>query len=118
MKHHNRPEMDTPEYKQWRFTVMSRHSFTCVLCSSKKNVIAHHIIRYADNVNLRLDPLNGIVLCANCHDNKVTGHEQEFETQLKKIVALSIVQRSNFNTKPKKILPKKRWRPPNCDLRY
>ena len=45
----------------------------------------HHIIRYADNEELRTDVDNGITLCYKCH-KKIFGKEKEFEEYFKQLI--------------------------------
>lgn len=56
-------------YKEWRKAVMSRDNYKCRLCSSKKNICAHHLYSYRDHPNLRLMVKNGLTLCKSCHDS-------------------------------------------------
>ena len=46
----------------------------------------HHIIRYADNEELRTDVNNGITLCYECH-KKIFGKEKEFEEYFKQLIS-------------------------------
>lgn len=59
--------------------VKRRDRFKCILCGSNKNVVAHHIKRWADAPELRFVVSNGVCLCDDCHDNKVTGNEAAYE---------------------------------------
>lgn len=51
----------------WARNVKERDDFTCQVCGSRNNVVAHHLESYADNKELRNDINNGIVLCDRCH---------------------------------------------------
>lgn len=62
------------KYKEWIFAVFKRDNFKCVLCGSKKQIQAHHIIRYADSHSGRYAVGNGATTCNKCH-KKITGHE-------------------------------------------
>jgi 5-methylcytosine-specific restriction endonuclease McrA len=71
---------DDPKYKEWRLKVYKRDGFTCRLCGATGTGIkleAHHIIRWADAVELRYVVTNGITLCKQCHDH-VKDREDEF----------------------------------------
>ena len=58
---------DYPELKEWRIKVFARDKFSCVKCGSAKNIVAHHIKRWADYPDLRFDIDNGQTLCKRCH---------------------------------------------------
>ncbi len=61
-------DRNTPEYKQWRCEVFERDKYTCQVCwKSGVKLNAHHIKRWADNEELRLDVNNGLTLCEPCH---------------------------------------------------
>lgn len=55
------------EYKEWRKAVLKRDNFTCQSCGNNKNLHVHHLTRYADCEELRVDLNNGITLCKPCH---------------------------------------------------
>ena len=54
-------------YKEWRFNVMKRDNFTCMVCKFQGYINAHHIKRFEDFKELRFDVNNGITLCPQCH---------------------------------------------------
>lgn len=54
-------------YSKWRNDVYKRDRYTCQICSSKKKINAHHIVRWVDSIELRFDLSNGVTLCENCH---------------------------------------------------
>jgi 5-methylcytosine-specific restriction endonuclease McrA len=56
-----------PEYYEWRILVYRRDNHKCVLCSSKKNIVAHHLDGYHWAKEKRTDVDNGITLCEECH---------------------------------------------------
>lgn len=55
------------EYKLWRKAVVTRDSYTCQGCGSKKNLHAHHILKFSDFPHKRVDISNGVTLCKTCH---------------------------------------------------
>ena len=58
------------EYKNWRYAVFSRDNWTCQNCKKRGgSLVAHHIIPFATDYDLRLVVLNGITLCNVCHKN-------------------------------------------------
>lgn len=57
-----RPGQDT-----WSKRVRRRDNYTCCVCQSTENVIAHHLNSYKENEELRYDINNGITMCTSCH---------------------------------------------------
>ncbi len=114
---HNREEMDTPQYKAWRFAVLSRDGWICAKCKTKgKELNVHHIIRWTDSPRLRYVQSNGITLCKDCHET-VTGREEIYEEEFKRIVAQHKFLKQGEHTKAySKYKPK--YRPRNPYLRF
>lgn len=56
-------------YRKWRTAVLDRDGRMCRAdnCGAKTKLHAHHIVRWVDSVELRLDVDNGVTLCASCH---------------------------------------------------
>lgn len=57
----------SPEYYQWKKSVLERDNKTCQMCGSKDNVHAHHIIPISQRAEYIYDVNNGIALCEKCH---------------------------------------------------
>jgi 5-methylcytosine-specific restriction endonuclease McrA len=110
-----RSDYDSPEYKQWRYSVMSKDHFKCVKCGSQKSLQAHHILRWADYPKLRYLISNGVTLCEICHD-LVTGNEDRYIDEFRNIVAMR-KNAAGFKTRGKKYMNKK-YRPPNPYMRF
>ena len=56
------------EYKKWRWTIFIRDHFTCLHCGQVGGQLeVHHIKRFSEYSELRLDINNGITLCKECH---------------------------------------------------
>ena len=55
------------EYIIWRNEIYKRDGWTCRLCKSKRQIIAHHLKLFSDFPELRFSTDNGIVLCRSCH---------------------------------------------------
>ena len=69
---------ESKDYKSWRFRIVNRDKFKCVLCGSLWQVQAHHVIRWIDDEIKRFDVQNGVTLCTPCHDRHHVGRGQEF----------------------------------------
>ena len=57
------------QYQKWRATVIKRDKYRCQFpeCKCKKYLQVHHILRWADNIQLRFEERNGITLCKEHH---------------------------------------------------
>ena len=55
------------EFKLWKNEVFKNNFLKCVKCGSVKNLIAHHKKDFKNNIKLRYDPANGIIICRACH---------------------------------------------------
>ncbi len=55
------------EYEIWRNEVYKRDNWTCRLCRSKKDIVAHHLKLFSEFPELRFSVDNGITLCRSCH---------------------------------------------------
>lgn len=60
---------DYLEYQKWRQSVYERDDYTCQCCGIRgENIVAHHILNFAEHKELRTELSNGITLCeVNCH---------------------------------------------------
>ena len=78
------------EYYNWRKEVYERDKYTCQCCGDNKggNLVAHHILNYSSNKELRTTLSNGITLCSACHDkfHKIYGNKNNNEKQLKEFL--------------------------------
>ena len=68
-------ERTSKEYDEWRDEVYAKDWYTCQCCGKSKGIEknAHHINSFAEYDDLRFDPMNGILLCAECHHIKYDG---------------------------------------------
>lgn len=63
-----RKERGSQAVRRWSKAVRDRDDNTCQLCQTKQGKLdAHHIKRWADHPELRLDVDNGKTLCRTCH---------------------------------------------------
>ena len=114
----SRPEVNTPEYKAFRYHVLSRDKWTCVKCGSKDSLAVHHIIPWSKSPKLRYLSNNGVTLCEMCHD-LVTGKEEQYEDEFKRIVdEKRIAMGGGKNIKNTNMGQKRKWRPRNPYNRY
>ena len=51
----------------WALNVKTRDEFKCTKCGSEKNIQAHHIVPWKEDMDKRFDLDNGITLCSSCH---------------------------------------------------
>lgn len=64
---------NSARYRDWRSSVFERDNYCCQECGSRNGgghaiyLEAHHIKPFADFLDLRFDPANGITLCEDCH---------------------------------------------------
>jgi hypothetical protein len=66
-------ENRTEEYKQWVQSVFIKDSFTCQCCGQHGGTLsAHHLYSFSKYKNIRTNVNNGITLCLNCHDSRIT----------------------------------------------
>lgn len=60
-------ERFAPEALRWKAEVLKRDNYSCVKCSSEKDLHVHHIIPYSVSISDRTRSDNGATLCASCH---------------------------------------------------
>lgn len=60
---------DTSKIAAWRAAVYRRDGYSCVRCGDDrgKNLNAHHVEAYCENVHDRYSVDNGATLCEDCH---------------------------------------------------
>lgn len=58
---------DDTVVRKWRSKVIANDNGCCRHCGSTQELHAHHIIRWADESILRINPANGMTLCRSCH---------------------------------------------------
>lgn len=51
----------------WSYFIRVRDNGKCIVCRSRKEVVAHHIVRKSFLVEARFQTGNGITLCKPCH---------------------------------------------------
>jgi hypothetical protein len=109
----DRIDADPVKYEKWHKSVLYLSNYRCAICGSSQKLQAHHIEKWSTNIRLRYVVSNGIALCETCHSN-VTGREEHFAPEFKKIIAMR-----KFAQKPNKGKnKKKKWIPGRIGLRY
>jgi len=81
---------ESRQYIIARKNIKARDNWTCQLCGSKKNIVAHHIITVKKDPTKIYDENNLISLCDDCHRHKLYMHEEEYEQVLTDIVAKTV----------------------------
>lgn len=61
-------DRNDPRVREWTKQVLKRGK--CEECGSTEDLEAHHIIKWADYPQGRVDLKNGQCLCHNCHTNE------------------------------------------------
>ena len=62
------------EYKTWCRAVKYRDRWTCQLCDSRNDIVAHHVYDVQLFPNLKYEVWNGKALCEDCHYIVHYGH--------------------------------------------
>jgi len=57
------------EYYEWRRGVYARDNYVCVVCGTKGDIQAHHILAYKAYPEHQTVLPNGITLCRPCHES-------------------------------------------------
>lgn len=66
----NRLMRNSSKHKEWSIAVFKRDHFKCKTCGihgQRGQIVAHHIIPWSSNKELRFDVSNGVTLCRKCH---------------------------------------------------
>jgi len=61
-------DRNDPRVRAWTETILKRG--ICEMCGSDEHLEAHHIIKWADYPQGRIDIKNGQCLCHRCHTNE------------------------------------------------
>ena len=69
----NYGQKDKTKYNKWRRSVRKKFNNKCAICGRTKDLHAHHIVKWSDNVELRYKASNGLLLCCTCH-SIIHGH--------------------------------------------
>lgn len=76
----------SPAYAAWRQKIIDRDNNTCVLCGLNKWIQVHHISRYVDDEQGRLDINNGVCLCVTCHQKHHGPYQAAFPIEITRIL--------------------------------
>jgi 5-methylcytosine-specific restriction endonuclease McrA len=66
----NRIMRNSTKHKEWMHSVFKRDRWTCQECGlhgGSGEIVAHHIIPWSKNRDLRFEVSNGVTLCRSCH---------------------------------------------------
>lgn len=63
----DRTDRNCSKSKIWIKEVLNRDGNKCQNCQTEKSLVAHHIIGWYENKELRFDINNGLTLCRSCH---------------------------------------------------
>lgn len=79
------------EYKIWERSVIELWDFTCAKCNSKLKryrLVAHHILNFSSNEDVRFNINNWITFCKDCHKDfhKIYWKKNNNEKQLKEFL--------------------------------
>ena len=66
LKSEDRKKFRLSQIAKWSKDVRSR-DVSCIICGSRRKLVAHHLDSYANNPEKRLDINNGVTLCRECH---------------------------------------------------
>jgi len=67
--------------RRWRKKIFKRDDYICQCCGKRGGKLhPHHIKSFANHPKLRLDPSNGITLCASCHQKFHAEYGQQHNT--------------------------------------
>jgi hypothetical protein len=72
------------EIRLWRESVFARDGWKCQRCGDNKggNLVGHHILNFAERIDLRTAIDNGITLCSRCHNKFHKKYTQFNNTQV------------------------------------
>lgn len=57
----------SPEYREWRKSVITRDGCKCLRCGSDDRLVSHHILNHTQHLDKSLLVDNGATLCSKCH---------------------------------------------------
>jgi hypothetical protein len=76
----DRTDRNCRQSKDWIKEVLIRDGYKCQECASEYKLVAHHIVEWDDNKELRFDIKNGLTLCRSCHmKHHYSLHEKGFK---------------------------------------
>lgn len=58
---------NTVEYRKFKRQVLQNAQFECEICGTSDGLTVHHLLKQSTFPQYRLDPVNGVCLCGECH---------------------------------------------------
>ena len=89
----NKRLRNSGKFKNWRYQVFARDNWTCQKCEIRGGKLhPHHVNSFADHIEERFDPENGITLCEDCHlkFHRQYGKSQTTSDQISKFIGRRI----------------------------
>ena len=74
----------------WSNRILEKYNYTCVVCSYRTNLVAHHLYSWHSYKELRLDLNNGVCCCVSCHKkfHKLFGNKNNTKEQFEEFLKL------------------------------
>jgi 5-methylcytosine-specific restriction endonuclease McrA len=61
-------QKDNTRYNRWRRIIHKKFDHKCAICGTKDiKLHAHHVVSWSDNVELRYNVENALLVCELCH---------------------------------------------------
>lgn len=58
---------NTAEYKKFKKQVIVNANWECEICHRSDDLTVHHMLKQSTFPQYKLDPVNGVCLCGECH---------------------------------------------------
>ena len=74
-------ERGSTQMASWREKCLDRDGYKCRICDTVDGIVVHHMVRYSEYPELRLDVLNGYTVCSTCHEKIHRGEYDKSDTR-------------------------------------